>query len=131
MLRISEQLFRDVMITAIHGGIDYWGFVTVADGHVMKLDDPAPPDTVAEDTRAYCQVVEHEPSEGTRRKSKVLSRDIMQQGLERILSKGFALNRETLFSIVEGVKEDDAGYIDAVGADVLVQASMFGEIVYS
>jgi hypothetical protein len=128
MLRISEQLFRDVMITAIAGGIDYWGRVTVAEGHLMKLDDPATPDVL---DVAFCLVVEHEPSEGEVLKRKVLNRMVMQAGLDKLLSKGFEINHSILHRIIDGVRDDDAGHIDSEAADVLVQASMFGELVYS
>lgn len=55
---------------------------------------------------------------------------VIAKGIGKILEDGFGINSKLKAAIKEANTENDAGMIDAELADIIVQAGLFGEIVY-
>jgi hypothetical protein len=56
--------------------------------------------------------------------------DVIEKGIEALKNGEAKVNSTILGWIVEGDNENDAGNIDATAADCIVQAGLFGEVVY-
>lgn len=108
-MKHNQQFLADVLCTALEGGIGYWSecgmLKSDALGYVSATLYPAEDDDFPE---------------------TVLTRESIQQGIEKVLSPDFRVNPQIRAAIASG----DAGQIDADAADVIVQAACFGEIVY-
>lgn len=59
-----------------------------------------------------------------------LNREVIAKGLGKIADPAFNINSEMRGNIVGGSAENDAGNIDAYDADAILQAAIFGELVY-
>lgn len=55
---------------------------------------------------------------------------LVEAGIAKVLSPGFLIAEEVFRSIVWGDACNDAGEIDIIGADVIIQAATLGEIMY-
>ena len=102
---ISNRLLDDTIITAVEGAINYWA---ITDGRVIidvyegeELGEPV-----------------------------ILSRDLIQKGIEFALS-GQYCNERIRGYIMNAVTEDDASFIDADAADVIVQLGLFDGLIYA
>ena len=104
---ISNQLLDDTIITAAEGAIDYWAVVEYG-GRVI--------------TGVYEGEELGEPA--------ILSRDLIQKGIEFALSGKYCNDRIRGY-IMNAVTEDDASFIDADAADVIVQLGLFDGLVYA
>lgn len=51
-------------------------------------------------------------------------------GIQRILNDTVKINKSIKARVLSAVTEMDAGYIDAGDADCVVQAGLFGEVIY-
>lgn len=107
-----EQFLADIIISAVEGGTGYWAAVSR-----YRHDCPAA------DTTATL----HDEDDG---KVYVLTIDTIATGIGRVLGDGFKVRGDILDQVKCGSRENDAGEIDADGADVIVQAALFGEVVY-
>lgn len=103
---ISDRLLDDIIITAAEGAIDYWAVIEY--GQVI--------------TEVYEGEELVEPV--------ILSGDLIQRGIEFALSGKFCADRIRGY-IMNAVTEDDASFIDADAADVIVQLGLFDGLVYA
>lgn len=113
-----ERFLADIIITAVEGGTGYWASVSA-------YDHP-------EDSPAETRAILHE--EDGERYSEVpleVTLDVVALGIARIKQDGFSIRSELKNDIiVASEKNDDEGLLDAEAADVIVQAGLFGQIVY-
>lgn len=116
MTRSHERalFLQDVLITAVEGGTGYWA--SVSDYH---WDDDAP-DTA----RATLHDMEEDDREHR------VTIDTIASGVRRIVHGEVQLNLTLRTAITYGSLHNDAGDIDADCADAIVQAALFGEVVY-
>lgn len=56
--------------------------------------------------------------------------EVVARGLRCIRDRQVAINEQMRKNIVEADRENDAGQIDAYDADMIVQAGVFGELIY-
>lgn len=56
--------------------------------------------------------------------------ETIRVGIQKILDHEISINDVVFTYIVDGVLEADAGNIDAEAADVIVQAGLFGQIIF-
>jgi hypothetical protein len=102
-----QQFLEDILDTALDG-IGYWANVERFGNdnlkYVYDMDDP--------DIRWQ------------------FNARLVEKGIAKVLSPGFLICDEVLKSILWGNHQNDAGEIDIVGADVIIQAATLGEIVY-
>lgn len=57
--------------------------------------------------------------------------ETIEKGLRAIKGHDFKINTNLRGSILAADDESDSGMIDVEGADVIIQAALFGQIVYS
>lgn len=99
------EFIADICTTAFGGGINYWA--EVSDGKIRERDDEG---TVGRWIRVYPALVE--------------------RGIALVKEPSFKVRDDILAAILLGDRNNDAGEIDVECADVIVQAAVFGEIVY-
>lgn len=108
------EFLKDIIITAYEGGIGYWalgrnydpdnGTVDLVEDEHFPFDDNTPWQTVNLDT--------------------------IERGLAKVKDPSFKINKEMRGWITTGDITNDAGDIDSGCADAIVQAALFGELVY-
>lgn len=123
-VEVPTKFLTDVLTVAVDGGINYW---------IARCDRVVR----AEDLSVYA--VEGIEVEGDDAEYNI-SVDTVQLGLHRLLRGSVQVNgsiRGHLFAAVSDLLSPDlstrkhaAGEIDADAADCIVQAGLFGEIVY-
>ena len=107
-----------VLVTAVEGGIGYWA--EVRNYHWTE-------DTNHNLLSASAEIKIEDTNES---EWQTLNLDVIRNGIEKIQNNEVNINRDMLKSIVAGNITNDAGEIDSDGADCIVQAALFGEIIY-
>jgi hypothetical protein len=114
---VKEEFILDVLVTACEGGITYW---------VEKARNI---ERGGRDGLDYLSL-EVSPVETDTPEWRLISATTVLQGLTRILTGEVKVREDIAASVRNAVFNDDAGEIDSDGADVIVQAGLFNEIVY-
>ncbi len=113
-----RQWLQDVFVTALEGGIGYWSECEEYHWDV-DLDDP---------TDGFFAVVYDIEDENAR---YVITEGTIDLGLERLREGKVGLGAYLLGPLmVADLTNGQEGDIDADGADAVVQAGLFGELVY-
>lgn len=108
---VSEQLLKDLLVTAVEGGSGYW-----ADFLNVKRD--------TELNIIKCLVVEQERSTEDEPPRRVdVTPELLALGLERLAQANFPSALTHLKNAI-----DETG--DAETADVVLQMTVFGSVVY-
>jgi hypothetical protein len=102
-----ERFLADIICTAVEGGINFWAAVSV-----YKWDGLPP--------REWHAVVHRLKDDET---------DYVDAGLKLDID-GELVNTTMLKGIRAADKENDAAYIDSYDASAIVQAGLFGEVIY-
>lgn len=120
-IQIDRALFlADVLTTAAEGGIASWG-------HVVKYKSMVRHSA----WKASFHVVDREENKnGVHEGLGYVDINIIDLGIRRIMMNEIDINRSIQSSIMVGYWQQDAGVIDAIGADAIVQAGLFGGLVY-
>lgn len=71
-----------------------------------------------------------EVDDGNMQEFYAVTLDILSHGLGKLLRNEIKMNTRLLNTIKESNRDNDAGNIDAELADIILQAALFGEIVY-
>jgi hypothetical protein len=115
---VEISLFeRDVMCIALEGGIGYWASV-----RNIKRSEGANWEYLSFEARDM---------EDKDAPWRVVDAEAIRRGIKLVLSPGFKLGSEFLSQVALANSHKDAGFLDAYGADVIVQAACFGEVVFS
>lgn len=135
-----EQFLADIIVGAVEGGCSYW-----ARSVAYRWSDEAPATTrvllidMEQEEEFYGEVNALEAELGRKVKlaeadaltgASLVTIDTVAKGLGKIKRNEVKLNSTLKKEILLGDSENDGGYIDADGADVIVQAAIFGEVVY-
>lgn len=116
----SEEIrdfLNDVIITAIEGGaIDHWAIVTD-----YEIDA---------DGIAHAPAVEEEASGETAARFTI-NQELIRKGIEKATATDFKINPTSRSYLESAVDNIDAGSIDIEIADIIIQAAVFGRIIYS
>jgi hypothetical protein len=112
-----QQLLADILIGAVEGGTGYWA--TVSD---YQHSGPAA------DTSATLHEIESGDDEHP--DGREVTTETIEAGIQAILDPYFRVLTHLRAAITHAHNECDAGGLDAEAADVIVQAGLFGEIVY-
>jgi hypothetical protein len=102
------QFLKDILITAVEGGINSWC--------TCRRYDP---------DNGVVEVREDDTLEW-----RLITIDTIAHGVTLITSKRVPIREDLLKDVTSGSRENDAGYIDADGADCVVQIALFNELVY-
>lgn len=112
---VTDQLVSNIFETALHDSIDYWcEEIGVAS---VKVNG---------ETRIQSLSVREEDEDLT----IIVTASMVVEAIQKLLEGEVKVNNEIKSSIYKAVTENDAGYIDATAADVIVQVAAFNEIVY-
>ena len=114
---VSAQFCEDVMTTAGYG-VNYWAHAFTDPD--MPLDTPPGSYAIEED----------EASSGKTRKTFIITPQAVVNGIQKILTPGFNVRTDIRETVFGALADDDASNVDNEIADTIVQAAMFGEIVY-
>jgi len=124
------QFLSDIITTAIEGGIGYWSACSQYqydwDGETRRSVGEL---VEGERTRATVQELDDSSGEYTGTVHEITI-DTIARGIGKIRDNEFGINSQIRKWITEGDRENDAGMIDADAADCIVQAGLFGELVY-
>ena len=107
-----------VLVCAVEGGINYWAVHRKYRWHA------------AEDgnfTEASVEVSDAE-GEGDQNDWKAVTLDTIESGIAKV--KEIGIRRDLMEALLMGDRESDAGYIDSEVADCIVQAGLFGRVIY-
>lgn len=107
-----EQFLADVLITAVEGGVNYWAHTS----EYRWLGGPK---------RTRVVLCDMEGDE----KEHFVTIETIAEGLATI-RKGSGLNKSIMAAILLGDTNNDGGEIDSDAADCIVQAGIFGEVIY-
>jgi hypothetical protein len=130
-----EQFLADIIIGAVEGGTGYWA-VCLWYRHDDEGETAA---VLGEETELIEYADQFLATYG--RKVKIgelieagkaakVTVETVAKGLGRIKRGEVGVRSDILEAIKQGDAENDGCYIDADGADVIVQAGLFGEVVY-
>lgn len=140
-----EQFLADVIIGAVEGGTGYWAAVVAygweglpaADVHAVLVPDDDETDAKVDALRVK---LGRKPSPTEAVEAGFAYRvdiDTIAKGLGFVkdlpsIQPGMraGIGSELRRTILDASRENDAGEIDSNAADVIVQAALFGEIVY-
>ena len=114
---VDNQLLADTIITAaVEGGIGYW-----SDTITCKWTEG--PEHTTATVLEIGDGDENPPAH-------VITLDTIVKGIRRILSGSVKIDNQIHGYVALAVAENDAGFIDSVAADCIVQAGLFDELVY-
>lgn len=118
-LEVSDQLLRDTLCTAAEGGSNYWADFKCTAMHRTEHG--------AEWEQA--QVTDNGDGDGTQ-ETKTIGLHELREGMRIMLERGKCADQYK-GHLLQAIINDDAGYIDAEVADLVLQAVFFdGEVVY-
>lgn len=128
-----EEFLGDIISTALEGGIGYWSAAHQYQ-YVDELRSDRPVRVCVgkqqgDQARATVQELDEDgyDFEGPIHE---ITLDTIAHGIQLILDGKAGVNQRIKSNIYLANAENDAGYIDADDADVIVQAGVLGEIKY-
>ena len=107
----------DVLVTAVEGGISYW-----CDHQNYSWAQDEETDYM---TDAFVEV-----DAGDGKGWMAVTLDTIEAGIAKVKESGFLINSGVLSDILIGDNNDDGGDVDSIAADCIVQAGLFGEVIY-
>lgn len=113
-----EEFLADIIVTAVEGGINFWAAVSV-----YKWDGLPP-----REWHAVVHQLNDDESDYVETGVK-LDIEAVARGLKLIID-GKLVNETMLTCIRRADKENDAGEIDSYDASAIVQAGLYGEVIY-
>ena len=134
----DKELLKDLFVTAIEGGIDYWSRLTAYKHSIDDWFATIETDDISEnangltngDELVLLRIDEDTIMKGIELFAKELERDDVQDWNEESEHAQMARYSAALISSNGAVNLfDDYGY-DVIGADCIVQMGLFGEVVY-
>jgi hypothetical protein len=114
-VEVDGDFLDSIITTAVEGGTNYWAYC-------MEYEWEGVEQTSA-------KLVEMEDYDENESDATVftITRDSVINALQKILDEDRFYVSDY---IMQAVKENDAGYIDANDADYIVQVACYGEVVY-
>jgi hypothetical protein len=118
---VSDQFIEDLLTTAAEGGIGYWATLVWWDvaSHMPRYTG--------------CYIVDR----GDERTPEpdaawmVADREAVERGLALVLAGKAKVHSSYVGMVAQALRnQEDGCELDAEGADIVVQAALFGEVVY-
>jgi hypothetical protein len=119
---MTKQFVHDVFVTALEGSIDYWAEILKYHWGIKEKDGNYRDDLDG----FFAEVVPRDEPDSELRIDKTTILD----GVAQIIDDNIRISPDRMEKIREAARLNDAGDIDADLADCIVQAGLFGEIVY-
>ncbi len=119
---VPNSVLHGIFVTAMEGGINHWATVSAYRWSVV-LDG-----TAQEDHEGFCaRIVDRGPAMPTRHR---VDRETILRGLTKALSADPGVADRIVRDARREVVLGDPVYLDAEGADAIVQLGLFNEVVY-
>lgn len=115
---LRREFYSDILATAAFGGIGGW-----CDWQEEDIERDAQQRRSVTALRGCRDAEDGE-------KFADITLDTIRDGVRAILNNKLKISVTIRQSVVDAWRENDASYIDATVADCIVQAGLFGEIVY-
>ena len=118
---VSDEILASTIIVAVEGATGYWAQVSDYRGDQWETNP------------AQVRATLHEIDESTgesEKVGKVLDIDAVAVGIQRILNGEVPIATYIENYILEALRDNDAGHIDAEAADCIAQAALLGELRY-
>lgn len=125
---LPAEFLGDIMVTAFdgqYGGCWYWASPNTRDGEWLIVNDEGA--KASDQIWLEARIQDNEDPD----EQWMVNHDVLAKGIERILDGTVEVGRELLGSISQAVQDTDNADIDALGADLIVQAGLFSEQVYA
>jgi hypothetical protein len=120
------QCLADILISAVEDGcLNSWRRVS---NYGYTLADPD--DACSPTLDASVMVWEDADDDGTFSKDHAATLDTIATGLGRIERGEVGCNAEIREAVEQAQRHNDASYFDAYSADAVLQAGLFGELIY-
>lgn len=131
MAKLSQkrkEFLHGVFTTALEGGVGYWSQASTYRWSVNS-------DGKTEDLDGFIAVVHelNDDESGYKKQGLTVNRAVIQKGIRRILDRAEKCGvRDDIYANIAAADRSngDAGDIDSEVADCIVQAGLFGEIIY-
>jgi hypothetical protein len=124
------EFLRDVITGAIEGGIGYWSQCSQyqwLDGDTVNV---VVGERDGDEARAVIHVLNDDES-GYVEQGLTLDIEAVERGLKLIREGGCGIHTRTRNRLLVADRGNDAGDLDALDCDLVVQAGLLGEIVYA
>ena len=116
------EFLSDCVITAVEGGTGYWAEVR---NYKWSRDEET-----GQMMGATVELRSEIPRTSDPEPWFMVNLETIERGIIRLKDKNFKINPNLLGLILAAERNDDASDIDAEAADCIVQAALFGELVY-
>lgn len=119
---VQNEDIDDIMVSALEGGINYWcKKAEVADDYLGEY--------ASDQISRGGELILHDMEES---KGYIVSKEKLIEGLKKYIAAGNeCIVRETEdYGIYTGKLSIDAGNIDALAADCIIQYAVFGDVIY-
>lgn len=134
----DKELLKDLFVTAIEGGINYWANVTAYKHSIEEWFATIETDDITENADGdviigdlvTLRIDENTIMKGIKLFAKELERDDVQDWNEGSEHAQMARYSAALISSNGAVNLFDAYGYDVIGADCIVQMGLFGEVIY-
>ena len=134
----DKELLKDLFVTAIEGGINYWANVTAYKHSIEEWFATIETDDITENADGdviigdlvTLRIDENTIMKGIKLFAKELERDDVQDWDEGSEHAQMARYSAALISSNGAVNLFDAYGYDVIGADCIVQMGLFGEVIY-
>ena len=128
-----QRLF-DLFVTALEGGIGYWSVCKTYHWTKQPGAEKLPVDKAQDLYGFYAVVVETDPSEGDTPKTHRIDAAVLSLGLRRLREGKVTFGNAPWDAVVQRNLwhqcHDEDGNYDAGDADIVVQAGLFGDIIF-
>lgn len=114
---VNQEFMNCVKTVAVEGGINYWALI-------RKIQRTADLDVTE------FEVCDNEEDSGEDVNWLPVTDETIVEGISSIINGAVEINEQIVQYILQAIRENDCGHIDADAADCIVQVGLFGEIVF-
>lgn len=132
---LSDEFLMDVMVTMVETPYGpWWHFV-----HVSRREDLMITDFIVADAEDWHEAMDEIANCDDQDVANEISRNVerytitpqkVAEAIERVLADDNYVGAGIQDAIARGARDNDAGDIDAIGADCLLQIACFDEVTY-
>ena len=130
-IEVTDEMLDDVMVTALEGGINYW-----AEKQTLKNNDYKGADYASHAISRGAEMRVHLREDCLFEESRQVKSDPHNEAYrnKKAYRKIYKLNKELLLQgcqkYVDRGKKFDTSYMDADDADLILQYSLFGDVIF-
>lgn len=120
VIDIDDEFLHDIITNTVESAaINYWAELK---NYIVDSNGQTPSVLIREDEEG---AFEEELGEWV-----TVDKDFIIKGIEKIVNNKFQVSDSIHKEILTGVYNNDGSYIDIECCDCIIQAAMFGELVY-